>query len=129
MKHDPFGALACRIGLTLILFLACSSPGLAQSNGIVVEDRAAIWRTDSSIVITLVNAGTVLQLTGRSERWYEVIVPEWLGGRGNRGLIAISQVKLHEGSTEPPTRSLRGGNPATTQIPPQPASTSARERR
>ena len=124
MKPDRFAALAYRVGLTLILVLACASPGLAQSKGIVVEDRAAIWRTDSSTLITLVNAGTVLELTGRSERWYEVIVPERLGGRGNRGLIALSQVKLVEGSIPPPTRALRSGIPSTTQTarPPSPAS-------
>jgi opacity protein-like surface antigen len=75
-----------------------------------------IWRSDASIAVAVVNVGTVLELTGRSERWYEVIIPESLGGRGDRGMIAVSQVKLLEGSNPPPARALRG-SPPPAQIP------------
>jgi len=75
-----------------------------------------IWRSDASIAVAVVNVGTVLELTGRSERWYEVIIPKSLGGRGDRGLIAVSQVKLLEGSNPPPARALRG-SPPPAQIP------------
>jgi hypothetical protein len=112
--------LACRVGLTLIILLMFASTGLAQSKGVVVVDRAIIWRSDSSIALAVVNVGTVLELTGQSDRWYEVVVPEQLGGRGARGLIAKGQVKLVEGSDPPPTRALRG-TPPTPPVQPRPS--------
>ena len=100
-----------RVAIAVLGFLALASPGLAQSQGIVTADRAVIWRTDSSVAATVVDAGVVLELTGRSERWYEVIIPANLGGRGERGLIAITQVRLVDGSDPPVERVLRGSDP------------------
>ena len=90
----------------------------ASSQGRVVRDGATIWRADVSIVAATVRAGTTLDLTAQSERWYEVLVPAALGGRGERGLIARSQVQLLPGSPEPPIRPLRG-SPAISAPPPQ----------
>src|ERR1041385_2424877 len=91
---------------------AAQAQAQAQSQGRVVVDNAIIWRTNASITIASVKAGTVLELTARSDRWYEVIVPAALGGRGQRGLIARTQVQLLPGSVEPPERALRGSAPA-----------------
>lgn len=112
--------LALRASLTVIVLVTLASPGFAQSKGIVIADRAVIWRSDASIAVAVVNVGTVLELTGRSERWYEVIIPESLGGRGDRGLIAVSQVKLLEGSNRPPARALRGSPPPAQNPRPAP---------
>jgi hypothetical protein len=107
--------LAFRAAIAILGFLALASPGLAQSQGIVTADRAVIWRADSAVVATVVDAGVVLELTGRSERWYEVIIPANLGGRGERGLISITQVRLVDGSELPAERALRGSDrPAPT---------------
>ena len=103
--------LAFRVAIATIGLLALASPGFTQSQGIVTVDRAAIWRADSSALATVVDAGVVLELTGRSERWYEVIIPATLGGRGEKGLISINQVRLVDGSDLPPERVLRGSGP------------------
>ena len=84
------------------------------SQGRVLVDNASIWRTETSILIATVKAGTVLDLTGRSDRWYEVVVPAALGGATfNRGLIARTQIELLPGSPEPPLRNLRGSTTAS----------------
>jgi hypothetical protein len=102
-----------------VVLLAAPVAAFAQSKGTVVVDGAIIWRSDASVPASVVSAGTVLELTARSERWYEVIIPENLGGRGDRGLIAVGQVKLIEGSEPPPTRALRGSPPAAPQLQPR----------
>lgn len=100
---------AIRTALATISILVLASPAFAQSQGIVTVDRAVIWRIDASVVAAIVDAGAVLELTGRSDRWYEVVIPVNLGGRGERGLIAITQVRLVDESAPPVERSLRGG--------------------
>src|SRR5687767_812228 len=81
----------------------------AQSaQGRVVRDRTVIWDADAPIVMATVMAGVVLEVTAQSERWFEVIVPESLGGGGRRGLVARAQLQLVEGSPSPPVRALRG---------------------
>ena len=116
----------------LLILMAClalpvqARAAQGQSQGRVIVESAIIWRSDSSIAVGTVRMGTVLDLTARSDRWYEVVVPPSLGGRGERGLIARSQVQLLPGSTEPPERALRGsgvpvpprrGGPAPAQRP------------
>jgi len=104
-----------RVVFALVLATLCAlgtaSSVSAQSLGVVTAERAVIWRADSSVVATVAGAGVVLELTARSERWYEVIIPASLGGRGERGLIAIGQVKLADGAAPPPERPLRGSEP------------------
>jgi opacity protein-like surface antigen len=110
------------VGVAAAVLTALAAPVSAQqSRGVVVAERAIIWRSDVSVPITVVASGTELEVTGRSERWYEVVVPANLGGRGERGLIAIAQLKLVEGTGQPPTRTLRGAPPPQTPRPPAPA--------
>ena len=110
--------IALRVAPAAVSLLVLASPGFAQSQGIVTADRAVIWRVDSSVVAAVVDAGAVLELTARSDRWYEVVIPASLGGRGERGLIAISQVKLVDGSDQPVERPLRGSaTPVRTPCP------------
>jgi hypothetical protein len=102
------------------IWIAPAALAQAPSQGRVVSDGATIWRADVSIVAATARAGTTLDITAQSERWYEVIVPEALGGRGERGLIARSQVQLLPGSPEPPNRPLRGSPAiADPRVPPQ----------
>ncbi|HEV8574388.1 MAG TPA: hypothetical protein VGR43_06725 [Dehalococcoidia bacterium] len=95
------------VGLMLIFLTMSAATALAQSRGTVIADQATIWRADATVVLAVVKAGTELEITGRTDRWYEVILPAGLGGRGERGLIAISQVKLLAGSPQPPPTTLR----------------------
>lgn len=80
----------------------------SPARGRVVRDRVIIWDAESPIAIVSVTAGTVLEVTAQSDRWYEVIVPESLGGGGRRGMIARAQLELLPGSPAPPIRALRG---------------------
>ena len=89
--------------LTLVA-CATTSPVFAQSEGRVVRDGATIWRTDVPLAAAVARAGTVLRITAQLDRWYEVVVPPELGGRGERGLIAISSVQLLPGTPKPPMR-------------------------
>jgi Outer membrane protein beta-barrel domain len=107
--------------LSLLILIACLAMPLAAraaqapSQGRVIVETAIIWRTDTSLPIGSVKSGTMLELTAQSQRWYEVVVPASLGGRGQRGLIARSQVELLPGSVAPPVRPLRGDTPSTPQ--------------
>jgi hypothetical protein len=92
--------------------LLCAAPALAQSQGRVIRDGTIIWRADASLIATTAKAGTIVEITARSDGWYEVIIPDALGGHGQRGRIAVSQVQLIPGSPEPPLREFRGRGPA-----------------
>jgi hypothetical protein len=112
MRSKLIGFIAGLMVLGVVLPL----PATAQSIGIVSSDRAIIWRIDISVVAAIVDAGVELELVGRSERWFEVLVPTRLGGRGETGLISVTQIRLAPGSSLPPVRALRGslpGDPAT----------------
>ncbi len=90
-----------------------------------------IWRLNESVVATTVDAGTVLEITAQSDRWYQVVIPRNLGGRGEQGLVAMTQVRLLPGSPAPPVRALRGSAapplPRPDQAPePPPTRTSSR---
>src|SRR6266581_1738955 len=101
------------IPATIVLGLVLSSaPAFAQTQGRVIRDGTIIWRFEASVPATIAKAGTILDVTARSNRWYEVIIPEAVGGHGERGLIALSQIELVSGSPEPPFRALRGSGPA-----------------
>jgi hypothetical protein len=104
----PRGSLAA---FTLIGWcLVTAAPLSAQQESFVrvVRNGSTIWRADVAVVATTVQAGTTLQATAQSQQWYEVVIPEALGGHGERGMIARSQVELLPGSPQPPARALRG---------------------
>jgi hypothetical protein len=123
--------LVIALGVVCCLFQAGAVWAQAPSQGTVQRDRTIIWRTDVRVVAAIVRAGTVLDITAQSERWYEVIIPEALGGRGNRGLIARPQVVLLPGAPEPPFRPLPGGaaGASTAQSPQGPGQRAAAVRR
>jgi hypothetical protein len=136
---------ARRAVIALLVPMACVAPSVAQAQaqtqaqaqgqararavgdtqGQVLVDGAVIWRSDASVVATTARAATLLDVTARSDNWYEVIIPESLGGRGERGLIAVSQLRILEGSPQPPTLPLRGSRPVVqNQEPTRPRSPS-----
>lgn len=80
--------------------------------GVVIRDKATIWRADATFAIGVVPSGTALQVTGASERWYEIIVPRALGGRGERGLISRAEVRLEPADAQPTPKTLRGDPPS-----------------
>jgi opacity protein-like surface antigen len=102
----------------LFAVMVCPSPATAQSQGIVTIDGTSIWRSDASVVIAVVNSGAVLQLLSTWEGFYEIVIPDSLGGRGRRGLIATSRVRLLEGSPPPPVRTTRPSEQPETNVPP-----------
>lgn len=109
------------LGIVCCVLQGGTSTAQSLSQGTVRRDRATIWRADVSIVAAIVRQGTTLDITAQSELWYEVIIPEALGGRGERGLIARSQVELLPGSPAPPVRALRGSPTYSGTASPVPA--------
>ena len=65
-----------------------------STTGNVVVDGAVIWRADVTVPAATARLGTALEVTARSSRYYEVIIPASLGGYGERGIIARSQVRI-----------------------------------
>jgi opacity protein-like surface antigen len=95
------------------LAIMCAAPTtvLAQSQGTVVRDRSVIWRADVSVIATTVPAGTILTITADQGEWYEVIIPEQFGGRGDRGRIAKALIQLLP-NTPPLTNTRRDSGAA-----------------
>ena len=103
--QHPF---VCAAVMAIAAIVPTDASAQSSAQGRVVRDRTVIWDADAPIVMATVMAGVVLAVTAQSERWFEVIVPESLGGGGRRGLVARAQLQLVEGSPSPPVRALRG---------------------
>jgi opacity protein-like surface antigen len=73
----------------------------------VVRDRATIWSRNPSLVLAVVEEGTVLRAVSREAQWIEVVVPEREGGKGGTGFIYAGHVERVEGTPEAPLRSSR----------------------
>jgi hypothetical protein len=84
-----------RRAIFVVLFLVGIDVSIvcAQSQVRVTRDRATIWRREARIAVTTVRNGTVLDVTGREGDWYVVVIPPENGGKGETGLIAVSQVE------------------------------------
>jgi hypothetical protein len=100
---------------TFVLVFAISASAAAQARVRVVNDRTTIWRRDAPLAATTVKVGTVLDVIGRDEAWYIVVIPPEYGGTGETGLVAVSSVELVAGS--PPIAStprvpVRPGTPS-----------------
>jgi len=100
-------AVAC---LTVVATLsqALNVFGQTSTIGSVVVDGAVIWRADVTVPAATAPLGTPLEVMAQSSRWYEVIIPASLGGHGERGIIARSQVRIAGDSTRIPAKMLRG---------------------
>ncbi len=98
------------IGLMVVAIICAASSALAQSQVRVVKDSTLIWRRDApGIVVATVKTGTVLDVVGQEGAWYIVVLPPESGGRGQDGLIAVSQVV-----------GVGGGEPTRQAAPPSP---------
>jgi hypothetical protein len=84
-----------------IVFMVSASAA-AQTQVRVVRDQAIIWRREARIPVTTVKAGTVLDVVGREDDWYIVLVPSESGGAGQSGMIAASQVEAVAGTSARP---------------------------
>jgi hypothetical protein len=118
---------ACRrFAAIAVVCLASTLPAAAQTvaSGRVVTDSAIIWRTDSSLPLATVPSGELLTVTGQSQRWYEVRVPQQIAGANAVGLIARTQLQLEPGSAAPPMKVLRGDPPPGPPTP-SPGATAA----
>jgi hypothetical protein len=96
------GALRSSINravFAVAILLAVSVSAAAQTQVRVVRDQAIIWRREARIPITTVKAGTMLEVVGRQDDWYIVVVPPESGGTGESGMIAAAQVEAAAGST------------------------------
>ena len=93
----------------------------AQAQVRVTADNAIIWRADASVPAASARLDTVLDATARSDAWFEVVIPENLGGRGERGMIAASQVIAVSGVASLPCHTLKA-NPCSRPTAGAPAS-------
>ena len=98
---------------TVVATLSTALNVCAQTSttGSVVVDGAVIWRADVTVPAATAPLGTQLEVTAQSSRWYEVVVPASLGGHGERGIIARSQVRIAGDLTRIPAKTLRGDPP------------------
>jgi len=100
--------------VTVVATLATALNVFAQTSttGSVVVDGAVIWRTDVTVAAATAPLGTQLEVTAQSSRWYEVIIPASLGGHGERGMIARSQVRIAGDVSRIPAKTIRGDPPS-----------------
>jgi opacity protein-like surface antigen len=94
-----------------------TAPGQPTSMLRVVRDRATIWSRQPSIVIAIVKQGELLQAVSKDAQWYEVIVPEKAGGKGETGFVYEGHVELVAGSLPPPVRTVRPATAAARRAP------------
>ncbi len=114
MMTRTFAVARLRGACTVVATLATALNVFAQTSttGSVVVDGATIWRADVTVVAATARLGTQLEVTAQSSRWYEVIIPASLGGHGERGIIARSQVRITGDVSRIPARTLRGDPPS-----------------
>src|SRR5439155_15714802 len=103
------GALL-RWGVLQFAVIAClltPAPAYADSVRVIV-DRALIWSSAgfASIVLNQVPQGTVLEVLGRVDGWYEVVLPPGSSGpSGSVGYIRAVQVVIEpNAAAAPPDR-------------------------
>lgn len=87
------------------MLLLSATSAFAQVVGRVTRDHSIIWHQYGPIVAAVAPIGTSLDINRREGRWYVVVIPRGLGGRGEVGRIAVTQVEVLTGTTitEPPT--------------------------
>lgn len=115
MMPRPF-AVAC-VTVAAILSTALHVFAQTSATGSVVVDGAVIWRADVTVPAATARLGTQLEVTAQSSRYYEVIIPESLGGHGERGIIARSQVRIAGDISRIPVRTIRGDPPIQIEAP------------
>jgi hypothetical protein len=107
-----------RAAFAVAIVVAVSVSAAAQTQVRVVRDQAIIWRREARIPITTVKAGTVLDVVGRQDDWYIVVVPPESGGTGESGMIAAAQVEAAAGSPgRTPTARTQTGAGAAARRP------------
>jgi hypothetical protein len=111
-----------RTGIFLLLGLALIPlQANAQTTVRVSRDQTTIWRAGFSIVASVVQAGTILEVVGRRDNWYEVIVPGGPGAPPGTGFIAANRVEMVSGAgREPRAPGQSGARVGARRAPPRP---------
>jgi hypothetical protein len=95
-----------RVTIAAALLAASATMAVAQVQARVRASSATIWREGSvSVAATTVTTGTLLEVTGRVGRFYEVVIPSSTGVR-EPGLIAVTQVEILGDPAAVPERRL-----------------------
>lgn len=78
--------------------------GLAVADPVrVIRDRSTVWRSDApSVAMTVVAAGTILEVVGTQGVWLRVRLPRSLGDPNAIGLILASAVEPVKGASPAP---------------------------
>lgn len=86
--------------------------GLASADSVrVVRDKSTVWRSDApSVAMTVVPAGTILEVVGTQGVWLRVRLPRSLGDPNTIGVILASAVEPIKGTSQIPP--AKPGQPA-----------------
>jgi hypothetical protein len=114
----PHARLAC---LAAVVWMSMAVAAFADSVR-VIRDRATIWRTDApSVVLTVVAAGTVLEVVERQGNWIRVRLPSSLGDPSVLGLILASNTDaLPPGAAPVPSAAGQRGRAPQARREPEP---------
>lgn len=103
---------------TAVVVLLASRAASAQTFARVLRDQTPIWQSGFLTIITVVNAGTELEVVRSSGKWIEVRLPRSTQGTTSVriGFIAINQVELVARSVNPEPPEGRGKSGAAPEI-------------
>jgi hypothetical protein len=90
--------MLARLSVVICLLTAATAASAQQATVRVTRNQATIWQRNLVTVITVVPAGTELEVVGRTGNWIEVVLPPSEGGRRRTGFIGLSQVVVESGT-------------------------------
>src|SRR5262245_61117970 len=90
-----------RLLLCLAILALLTGTASAQSHVRVTRDQSTIWARTFLSVETQVGAGTILEVVGRRDEWYEVVIPPEFGRSAITGFIAAPNVEPVDGQAAP----------------------------
>jgi len=92
-----------RLVLVCVFVLVAASRATAQTQVQVVGEQTTIWSATFLSVAAVVPPGTVLQVVGRRDEWYEVILPPpaFTVSSNRTGFIAVSRVVALDAADTP----------------------------
>jgi len=105
--------------VALAILMCCPASVFAQARVRVARDQVSIWGPGFTTIISVVRLGTELEVVGRQDGWYEVVVPATETSTRQTGFVAIIQVEPVSGTLptdngpaqgRPPGAAVRGGS-------------------
>jgi hypothetical protein len=108
-------------GFAVLVWMSMAAAAFADTVR-VIRDKATIWRADApSVTLTVVAAGTVLEVVGRQPPWVRVRLPRSVGDPSVLGLILESNVEVVSAAGEAATSTAgRQGSAAQRRGPREP---------